>query len=250
MISTQVKLGDYDGSILAFNLIACLPDGRQKLEVTEYIEVHIEGCLQAFEQGEYDVAKVKNALQFTDKITDFSDDRRDETASEDMHEEFDVFLLCDDNDDKLTDHYRYLRDYLQLLGISVTINSTDVRPGLTLLKGVTDAMNASKDFVIALKDRNPSALKDRNPSREFEQRVAMVQEVLKRRARSYCVVLSSCELPVWLTGSPVIIGDDVISMFCEDIRQMLGNPRGLEILKQILLHLCQKKQPTDAKRHP
>ncbi|KAH3830919.1 hypothetical protein DPMN_104176 [Dreissena polymorpha] len=62
-------------------------------------------------------------------------------------------------------------------------------------------MNASKDFVIALKDRNPS--------REFEQRVAMVQEVLKRRIRSYCVVLSSCELPVWLTGSPVIIGDDV-----------------------------------------
>ncbi|KAH3773488.1 hypothetical protein DPMN_174849 [Dreissena polymorpha] len=159
-----------------------------------------------------------------------------------MHEEFDVFLLCDDNDDKLTDHYRYLRDHLQLLGISVTINSTDVRPGFTLLKGVTDVMNASKDFVIALKDRNPS--------REFEQRVAMVQEVLKRRARSYCVVLSSCELPVWLTGSPVIIGDDVISLFYEDIRQMLGNPRGREILKQILLHLCQNKQPTDAKRHP
>ncbi|KAH3769759.1 hypothetical protein DPMN_171035 [Dreissena polymorpha] len=243
MISTQVKLGDYDGSILAFNLIACLPDGRQKLEVTEYIEVHIEGCLQAFEQGEYDVAKVrvKNALQFIDKITDLSVDRRDETASKDMHEEFDVFLLCDDNDDKLTDHYRYLRDHLQLLGISVTINSTDVRPGFTLLKGVTDVMEASKHFVIALKDRHPS--------REFEQRVAMVQEVLKSRARSYCIVLSSCELPVWLTGSPVIMGDDVISLFCEDIRQMLGNPRGREILKQILLHLCQKKRPMDAERH-
>ncbi|KAH3769710.1 hypothetical protein DPMN_170985 [Dreissena polymorpha] len=243
MISTQVKLGDYDGSILAFNLIACLPDGRQKLEVTEYIEVHIEGCLQAFEQGEYDVAKVrvKNALQFIDKITDFSVDRRDETASEDMHEEFDVFLLCDDNDDKLTDHYRYLRDHLQLLGISVTINSTDVRPCFTLLKGVTDVMEASKHFVIALKDRHPS--------REFEHRVAMVQEVLKSRARSYCIVLRSCELPVWLTGSPIIMGDDVISLFCEDIRQMLGNPRGREILKQILLHLCQKKRPMDAERH-
>ncbi|KAH3830918.1 hypothetical protein DPMN_104175 [Dreissena polymorpha] len=113
MISTQVKLGDYDGSIFAFTLI----DGRQKLEVTEYIEVQIEGCLQAFKQREYDVAKVKKSLQFIDKITDFSVDRIDETASEDMHGEFDVFLLCDDNDDKLTDHYRYLRDHLQLLGI-------------------------------------------------------------------------------------------------------------------------------------
>ncbi|KAH3770012.1 hypothetical protein DPMN_171291 [Dreissena polymorpha] len=244
MISTQVKQGDYDGSILAFNLIACLPDGRQKLVENEYIEVHIEGCLQALEQGECDVAKVrvKNALRFIEKKTDSSLDRRDEIASEDMHEEFEVFLLCDDNDDKLTDHYRYLRDHLQLLGISVTINSTDVRPGFTVFKGVTDVMNSSKHFVIALKDRNTS--------REFEQRVAMVQEVLKRRARSNCVVLSSCELPVWLTGSPVIMGDDVISLFCEDIHQMLVNTRARDILKQILLHLCQKQRPATAISHP
>ncbi|XP_045176264.2 uncharacterized protein LOC123536851 [Mercenaria mercenaria] len=141
---------DYDNAVMTFNCyLNHKPEWRDEIDTNLYLEVHIKAGLDAFGNGREDIAKlrIRNAFDFIESPIENVDPYDVKDCGQDDKEKYDLFILCDIDDETNGQH---LMTLLNRLGLQTTSNADNINilPGTPEDEGITHLMEKSKNFVI------------------------------------------------------------------------------------------------------
>lgn len=212
-----IKNGQFNDAILTFDLIKCLPNGLELLDVKKYASVCIEGALDALKRGEHcmSMIRLKKALEVVAP-------ENYDVQTIDVNEEkgTDVYILCEE---KVSDKWRYLADLLRETGLTISFNTDDISAGVPVLSGVNTLIKHSKNFIIIVEEM----------ASVLEFYVCMVIQMKGKKVAIRGSADTCTKIPSSLHGLPHIT-IDIEQILHED---RWSNPYVTECVKTILTQI-------------
>ncbi|XP_060564432.1 uncharacterized protein LOC132723684 [Ruditapes philippinarum] len=233
LVENYLSNGNYDDALLALDAIVCLQNGYEHIDEKMYLQAHIEGGIVALKQKSFVMARLRlrNALDFYRHNQNVHDNEGHENDTNTEDENFDVFILCNEN---LEEKCMSLVHILTAFELRVTINFQELLPGTSKMSGICRQFRHSKHFLLVIDEKQLKRIDEHY----FE----MMQEVVLNRNYGHILIIKTskdAKVPSHLSKYPSMemnVGADEVPENCFE------NEGLCETIKALLIKLASSKQ--------
>ncbi|KAL4227018.1 TPR repeat [Mactra antiquata] len=179
----------FDDAVLAFDLLKCLPNWLDCVDKKLFVNVHIEGAIDAFKKDHPQIATLRfqNAFDFCKAKVSQTGGHANEESLEDGDdsegEQYDLFVLHSSDDHT---NVRKLGHILESLGLKIA-KSIDTLPGCLIRDGVIGGMERSRHFIVVY-DLKPS---EEATIGQMKLYIAAMQDIIAERNHGNAIILTT-----------------------------------------------------------
>lgn len=230
LVEVYLKQGCYDDAVLALDMLMCLPDANSYIDEKLYLQVHIDGGIDALKKGDFEVARLRlrNGLDFTKDSTNPGKIQSEENDGDCKETKNDLFILCNERVEEYAVQLMFL---FNQLGLKASFNYDDVAPVALKNAGLCASVKHSNHLIIVCDNESLTETVLFN----FE----MAQSIILGRGYGHTVVLTTSQnvkMPSLLLKYPNVIMTQNIAQN-EDVK-FYENGTLVKSVKELLYKLA------------